>query len=73
MPTSQRQATASWSQQRTLSAPRPSTFIAITGYGHDSDRAAAARAGFSHHLVKPVDPAKLLSILSTSTSTSTSA
>jgi CheY-like chemotaxis protein len=32
-------------------APR---LIAITGYGQDSDRARARRAGFDHHLVKPV-------------------
>jgi signal transduction histidine kinase/ActR/RegA family two-component response regulator len=33
--------------------------IAITGYGQDSDRAESARAGFSAHLVKPVDIARL--------------
>jgi CheY-like chemotaxis protein len=38
-------------------------FIAITGYGQESDRAEAIRAGFSHHLVKPVDPVALLSLL----------
>ncbi|MDQ3289247.1 MAG: ATP-binding protein [Pseudomonadota bacterium] len=29
--------------------------VAITGYGRDSDREQAARAGFDMHLVKPVD------------------
>ena len=29
--------------------------IAITGYGQDADRARSRRAGFQHHLVKPID------------------
>ncbi|HEU4621790.1 MAG TPA: response regulator, partial [Burkholderiaceae bacterium] len=29
--------------------------IAMTGYGRDSDRERAVDAGFTHHLVKPVD------------------
>ncbi|RPI56644.1 MAG: response regulator [Acidobacteria bacterium] len=29
--------------------------IAITGYGQDSDRRRTRKAGFHHHLVKPVD------------------
>jgi CheY-like chemotaxis protein len=48
---------------RAESATRQPIFIAVTGYGQDSDRAETVRAGFSHHLVKPVDPTKLLSIL----------
>jgi CheY-like chemotaxis protein len=31
--------------------------LALTGWGQDADRLAARRAGFDHHLVKPVDPA----------------
>lgn len=38
--------------------------IAITGYGQNSDREKSLRAGFDHHLVKPVDLPQLLSILS---------
>jgi PAS domain S-box-containing protein len=38
-------------------------FIAVTGYGQESDRAQALRAGFSHHLVKPVAPEELLDVL----------
>jgi CheY-like chemotaxis protein len=34
--------------------------IAITGYGSDSDSEKAREAGFDMHLVKPVDPDKLL-------------
>ncbi|HSN88902.1 MAG TPA: ATP-binding protein [Thermoanaerobaculia bacterium] len=37
--------------------------IAMTGYGQDKDRALSQEAGFSHHLVKPVDPATLRTLL----------
>ena len=40
-----------------------STFIALTGYGQDRDREQSKAAGFSHHLVKPVDIQRLLSVL----------
>jgi PAS domain S-box-containing protein len=30
--------------------------VALTGYGRDEDREAAHRAGFDHHLAKPVEP-----------------
>jgi CheY-like chemotaxis protein len=29
--------------------------VALTGYGHDSDRAKSRAAGFDMHLVKPID------------------
>jgi CheY-like chemotaxis protein len=29
--------------------------VAVTGYGQESDRQQTARAGFEHHLVKPVN------------------
>jgi CheY-like chemotaxis protein/anti-sigma regulatory factor (Ser/Thr protein kinase) len=38
--------------------------IAVTGYGHDSDRVSSLAAGFDHHLVKPVDTSALTSVLS---------
>jgi PAS domain S-box-containing protein len=37
--------------------------IALTGYGQESDRERAARAGFAEHLVKPVEFATLERIL----------
>jgi two-component system, OmpR family, response regulator len=37
--------------------------IAITGYGQESDKLRSARAGFTHHLVKPIDPAALDELL----------
>lgn len=39
--------------------------IAVTGYGQAQDRQRSSDAGFAHHLVKPVDTAKLLLLLST--------
>lgn len=38
--------------------------IAVTGYGHESDRVSSSAAGFDHHLVKPVDTSALTSVLS---------
>jgi CheY-like chemotaxis protein len=40
------------------------TLIALTGYGRDEDRRRSHQAGFDHHLVKPVDPERLSSLLS---------
>jgi CheY-like chemotaxis protein len=39
------------------------TLIAVTGYGQEQDRKIALAAGFNHHLVKPVDTARLTSLL----------
>jgi signal transduction histidine kinase/CheY-like chemotaxis protein len=38
--------------------------IAITGWGQTADRENSADAGFDHHLIKPVDSAELLRLLS---------
>lgn len=40
-----------------------SYFIALTGYGMESDKAKAKEAGFDHHLVKPVDPEEIERLL----------
>jgi PAS domain S-box-containing protein len=37
--------------------------IAVTGYGQEQDRDAALNAGFDHHFAKPIDSAKLTSLL----------
>ena len=37
--------------------------VAMTGYGHESDRERSQAAGFNHHLVKPADFGKVLEIL----------
>ena len=37
--------------------------IALTGWGQEDDKRRAQRAGFDHHLTKPVDPAMLEALL----------
>ena len=39
------------------------TLIALTGWGQDDDKRRAEDAGFDHHLVKPVDPRRLIELL----------
>jgi DNA-binding response OmpR family regulator len=43
------------------------TLIAITGWGQESDRAAARDAGFDAHFTKPVDPDELIETLASAT------
>jgi PAS domain S-box-containing protein len=43
-----------------------SRLIALSGYGQEKDRQRAFDAGFDDHLLKPVDPTRLLEILTTS-------
>ena len=45
---------------------RALTLIAATGWGQDADRNAATKAGFDHHLVKPVDFLELDGLLKAS-------
>lgn len=47
-------------RQRLGSAVR---IVALSGFGQDEDRLQAIEAGFDQHLVKPVDPAFLKSLL----------
>jgi signal transduction histidine kinase/CheY-like chemotaxis protein len=44
-------------------ATEGATLIALTGWGQDADRSRIAAAGFDHHLLKPVDIQKLLSLV----------
>jgi len=37
--------------------------VALTGYGQPRDRVRSARSGFDAHLVKPVEPARLVEVL----------
>jgi CheY-like chemotaxis protein len=37
--------------------------VALTGWGQDSDKRRALDAGFDHHLIKPVDPEKLATLI----------
>jgi len=50
---------------RELPETQLAVLIALTGYGQPEDRARSKRAGFDHHLLKPVDP-DILSTLLTS-------
>jgi CheY-like chemotaxis protein len=37
--------------------------IALTGYGQEQDQRRSAEAGFSYHLVKPVDAQRLIRLV----------
>jgi CheY-like chemotaxis protein len=37
--------------------------VALTGYGQEHDRRRSEEAGFAAHLVKPVDPQRVLSLI----------
>ncbi len=49
---------------RSLPETAHAVYIAVTGYGQQYDRARSREAGFDHHLVKPVEAAVLMDILS---------
>ncbi|SRR5579883_3111699 len=48
---------------RELPRAKGAVVIAITGYGQDDDRLRSRRAGIDHHLVKPVAPDALRSLI----------
>jgi CheY-like chemotaxis protein len=48
---------------RAGSPARPLLVVATTGFGQEEDRRRTAEAGFDHHLVKPIDPEVLHSLL----------
>ena len=48
---------------RELPESRNAVLIAITGYGQEDDRRRSRRAGIAHHLVKPVAPDALRSLI----------
>ena len=52
--------------RRLRAAPATSgaTLIALTGYGQPQDREKSKAAGFDYHVEKPVDPDRLLTLLS---------
>ncbi len=50
---------------RELPGMEATRLVAITGYGREEDRRAAHEAGFTLHLVKPVDPVRLERLLAT--------
>jgi signal transduction histidine kinase/ActR/RegA family two-component response regulator len=48
---------------RSRQSEAPPILIALTGYGQEQDRRRSAEAGFTLHLVKPVDPEKLTHVV----------
>jgi PAS domain S-box-containing protein len=52
---------------RSMPSKKRPLLIALTGYGHASDKQRAQTAGFDHHLIKPLDPKALLSVLGDAT------
>ncbi len=48
---------------RELPQAKDAVLIAITGYGQEDDRLRSRRAGIDHHLVKPVSPDALRSLI----------
>ncbi|WP_020160228.1 MULTISPECIES: hybrid sensor histidine kinase/response regulator [Methylobacter] len=48
---------------RELPETQQAVLVALTGYGQPEDRARSKRAGFDHHLLKPVDPDVLADLL----------
>ena len=48
---------------RSSSIGSRAVLIALTGYGQPDDKIRARAAGFDHHLVKPLDPSVLTSLL----------
>lgn len=48
---------------RELPQARGAVLIAITGYGQEEDRLRSRRAGIDHHLIKPVAPDALRSLV----------
>ena len=46
-----------------LPETRSSLLVAVTGHGQDGDRERSRKAGFQHHIVKPVSPDSLIPLL----------
>ena len=46
--------------------------IAVTGWGQDEDKRKAYDAGFNQHLIKPVDPNMLESLIAAATTAAAS-
>lgn len=55
---------AVWIRARAKAGGRPGpALVAVTGYGRDVDFQRTRRVGFDAHLVKPVDPDRLLEVV----------
>ena len=58
---------------RTIAQTKDALLVAVSGYGQDEDRLKSRLAGFDFHLVKPVDPQMLRTIIANFVPTSTPA
>ena len=56
-----------WELMQEIENSRPSYAIALSGHGMKADRAMSAEVGFRHHVVKPVFPDKLGTLLDEAT------
>jgi PAS domain S-box-containing protein len=56
------------SRLRALPDSASTVLVALTGYGQDDDRKRSRQAGFDHHLVKPINPSELRTLLTRLTS-----
>ena len=52
-----------WELIQEVGKSRPAYAIAMSGHGTTADRERSAKAGFRHHLVKPVSPERLSILL----------
>lgn len=52
-----------WELLRNLGAERPKYAIAMSGFGMSADRERSRAVGYRHHLLKPVEPNQLESLL----------
>ncbi len=50
-------------RMREMPETRHAVFIAVTGYGQPADLLNSEKAGFRHHLVKPIEPAELIALI----------
>ena len=55
-------------QLRLEQGNRPPLIVAVSGYGQEEDKRRALEAGFDCHMTKPVDPAKLVALIASATS-----
>jgi CheY-like chemotaxis protein len=56
-----------WELMQEIEDLRPNYAIAISGYGMKADRQRSAESGFRHHVVKPVFPDRLDTLLEEAT------
>ena len=52
-----------WDLLKKLGTERPKYAIAMSGFGMSSDRERSRMAGYRHHLLKPVEPNQLETLL----------